>query len=366
MKKLIYNLFSKKSYFLLFVLSILFFTSCQTEEFADISSHRILRFESDEEYRKEVDKIRNLSEDEKKQYLESKGFHNSFAVRAMEVYEKLDIESKTSFAEVEEYVKNNSRYLTLTLDESSGEYFLETKLMNAPERYFVNEDHIFQIGENVFKVFDDKTLATDRNNLNEIKSIVRPEDFDIEERPGIFVSKFHNTQSFSEEIAEGRLDNTYNCGNNEKVDREDSGKGRDRTYIRLNVFAERPYSDVPWAIRSSWIIRPYKRTLGVWYFASRTITGNLKARVDFISDGDNSFPALGDWVRRSYSDCFINTISPTYAYENGDILGYWISQTNPYNAVPTFHFAGYDFWGDTPSVSLIPRVQCNVSILSCN
>jgi len=355
-----------KYYYLTILLSLLLLSSCMDNESIIVSSNDIFKFDNYEQYKNEVDHLRQLPEDEKQGYLESKGFQNSFGVNAMNIYLSLDIESVNSIDEIQDYVKKHSKYLTLQPDENSGEYVLETKLKNKPESYFINDDKVFQIGENYYKVFEDKTISTNKNNLAKLLKVTSSEEFNEINDSEIFISKISVPQSFDNGVIQGR-DGTYNCGNGRLTDRApNKNEKRDRTYIRIDLVAERPYQDVAWLIGSEWLIRPYKKTLGVWYYASRTITGSLKARVDYISDGDN-FPFVpeGDWVREPLSDC---NISPgnQYSYSNGKTIGYWLSPSNPYNAAPTFHFAGIDFWGDTPSVGENAEIKCNTGIVSCN
>ncbi|GAA5040600.1 hypothetical protein GCM10011506_41330 [Marivirga lumbricoides] len=328
-----------------FLLLITVLYSCN-EESLYIDKDNYIKFSSYDEFLNTLNEFRQYNHDEKKEWLEKKQM-NSWGLNAMEVYKNLNIESLNSLEEIKDYVSQNSNYLELIKDEN-GEFTLETILRDRPESYLVNDDHILLIKDRAVKIFNSGYASTDINNLHLLKE-VKEETFGKNQPPEI---NFSIKQTRSEILNNNNRDLAYNCGQ-EMTDREDNGKNR--TYIRIEVTAKRSYNDTPWLISSEWLIRPYKKTLGVWYYASRTITGKLRARLDFIDDG--TFLPFGTWNNTEFFDCHINPGNVNSYYGSAGLIS-WIHPTNPLNASPSFHLGAIDFTGDTPDTA--------PAIISCN
>lgn len=65
-----------------------------------------------------------------------------------------------STEEIEAFFYENSDYLQL-LDDGNGELELETKFFDRPDRYFLNEDGMYQVGDKVIKAFAEGTIVAD-------------------------------------------------------------------------------------------------------------------------------------------------------------------------------------------------------------
>jgi hypothetical protein len=157
--------------FALLITVIAFFTSCEkeiVETEQDQKCSDILYFENDEEMFTELSHIISLNLDEKILWQDEKGV-SSKGINADKLYKSIDPESFNSRDEIVQFVENNSDLLLL--EEQDGEYSVETILKDNPFRYFMNEDHIFQVGEKYYKVFSNLRVGTSINNLDKLKDI---------------------------------------------------------------------------------------------------------------------------------------------------------------------------------------------------
>ena len=150
-------------------------------------------------------------------------------------------------------------------------------------------------------------------------------------------------------------DATYNCGTF-KEERET--EGRARTKFNIGIYVEHGWfydgvcnCEVPGTImRVNYLVRPYKKTLGVWYWCTRTIAADIKVALD-------SYSTSTGWVRKKFSNH--HDYSRRSKIEQ-DLVGGFISW-GYFATDVTFHFGGLDCWGDSYSTDHV-HIECNKSI----
>jgi hypothetical protein len=92
-------------------------------------------------------------------------------------------------------------------------------------------------------------------------------------------------------------------------------------------------------------IRPYKKTLGIWFACTRTISWDLTWASDLL--------AGSDWSRLIHTTSGEEYSSGIRRYE----LEFVTTSSNSFD----YHFGGYIGWGRTPSAPII-NLSCKPEI----
>jgi hypothetical protein len=180
----------------------------------------------------------------------------------------LDIESFQNIEDLKKLV-GESQYLQMV--ERDEELYLECELYENNKRFVANADRLYQIGSTVYKVFENDVAFTPVENIELLKQAGSLENLD----PLIQVKERENTIR--------RLGVAHHP--NDVWDSSNKSVGKDRTYMKISLdYLQRSIPE----IRLSWEIRPYKKTLGIWYWCTRT------CHVDFnvIINADGNSYAL--------------------------------------------------------------------------
>ena len=315
----------------------LFFSSCDKDEIAIPQSNEIsediVSFENFAEYNTAEENVLAMNSEELKNYEESLGY-KSFGRASEEFYRNIEMDEFKSKEGIVSFVEKNSHYLQL-IDDENGEFELETKFYNNPQRYFLNKNKMFEIGNSLYKLIEEGTIVCSSENIEMLKQIG---DHNID----AFKKDTLNLKFIPNNIEEniGSLkDATYNCGTQETLRKTD---GRDRLKVFLKVYIYGAY------VKTKVLIRPYKKTWGVWYHCRRTIKANIKIATDYY------VPYHG-WQRAQYS--YYNSGEKAYKLER-TIGSEWIPDDS-YGK----HIGGYSVWADTPSVPALKKDR-NSSILN--
>ena len=304
-----------------------------------IETKDIIKFDNMDEYTKVLDSVLSMNDLELKLYEESMGYI-SFGRECDEFYENIDFEKFTTKEELLSFVDNNSDYLVITEDEE-GELYIETPFSTNSRRYLMNKDRLFMIGETYYKVFEDGLVSAEENNLEELKQIKVSSIGAFESTHSLQVIK-----SKREIIDVDSKDNTHNCGTCVEVKKT---RDRYRTRVRLSlsmeqgIYANNYYTN----ITCEFVVRPLKKTLGVWYFCGRTISGDVKVAYDVNLMMTNNGIY---WLRRTFHKT--NPGRGDSKWKDGysyTIDGEWRNN---------HHIAGYDIWAETPSV---PRLEMSAN-----
>ncbi len=332
-----YNL---KSLIILMLVSFVTIQSCKKDD-KTFKSTDYLTFENQEEFNNELNKVLSYTTAELKGYEANKGY-KSFGRICDEIYENTNFENFSSFEELEAYVHSNNDYLQIIKED--GELYVETKIYNNAFRYFMNENKIFGIGENVYKAIEGYIISTDVKNIEKVKNI-NEKNYNQYIKDERFIFSPVIRKNISENYDK---DAQCNCGKSKTV-RRDNGKNRTKLDLDLSLSLHfdafiGSYTN----IYGKALVRPYKRTFGVWYWCKRTISCNFKTAVGIYQPEDEG------WIR--VNDSFSKT---KYASK---IERVFVNRTYGGHFYDSYaHLDGYDVWGDTPSTPPA-EAKCNAYI----
>lgn len=293
-------------------------------------------FSSTEELNAEINKTITLNSEELKSYEALKGY-KSYGRMCEEIYENIDFSSFTTQDEILDFVAENGDYLELVTDEY-GDVYLETKLRNNEYRYIIDNNRMFTVNDRVYKVFNEGQISTTIENRNVLYKI---ESFNEKNNKVTANLQFHPTNTLSSKaniIDEPSLKSAAsNCGTK---DDDRATSNRDRTKIEIEL--KDKWEGNTYKVYHKGLIRPYKKTLGVWYWCTRTISYQWKytAYVNILGidfrEGEDRSGTRSDSKEESYKELFFST--------NGSMFTGW-------------HYEKYDCWGDTPSTGKA-QVKC--------
>lgn len=281
--------------------------------------------------------IINSSLEEIQNWETSKNF-TSLGTISDKFYMSIDIDQFKSTEQIIRFAENNSEYIQIF--EEEGELTLETILFDNPQRYLMNKDGFFQIANNVYKVIDDYTIGVDINDFDIIKDINKDNyDMIIDNEKVILLSGSRNSL-----LAK---DQANDCGNYRT---KRNTIGNDRIYLRISV----DYLDlggggmVPLTMEyTNFMVRPYRKTLGVWFWVKRYVSCDLKVATGYYSYYDLTWNrVLGRYYK---SSTLTQSLSGTLS-ENVLSMGSWATSVS--------HFDGYDLWASTPEAGMA-EAECN-------
>lgn len=239
---------------------------------------------------------------------------------AYEVYEKLDIEKATSFEEIEQFVSDNSTNLALKQNEDRE---LELIAYYVDNRFsaVANKERLFVVGQKYVKVFEDGFAYTDKEHLSDLKLINSIYLTELTENDWLSISA----------ITIGEANGDRSCNNSTSAGTTVTS-GKNRTKVTIET-----YSKSSWqvGVGCKGIIRPYKKSFGVWYFAKRTITGRLEATSRWREDSSDP------WLFVNINSSCSNFHSYKFEVDNFD--------PTSLGAMPTPRLQSVDSFGDTPS-----------------
>jgi hypothetical protein len=117
----------------------------------DQFSEKLIKFDSYESFNVDMKQSISLNLEELTKFEEARGY-KSFGRKADEIYQSVNFDNFTD-VEIEQFVAKNSGLLEIIDKES--EMYLETKYANSHFRYVMNKNQMFQVSDNVFRVFKD-------------------------------------------------------------------------------------------------------------------------------------------------------------------------------------------------------------------
>ncbi|MBQ9471136.1 MAG: hypothetical protein IJU72_09335 [Bacteroidales bacterium] len=197
--------------------------------------------------------VANMPQGEREAYEAQRGYI-SIGSESERFYESVDFDSYNDAADFHQLVADNSDLLQLVVDEDS-ELTLETRFHSHPARYLINRDGLAIIGDTAAKVFENGTFKAHRRNLQQVAKLQCLEDCPAH------IGRMEQVNIISKTIDFGAKSSA--CQGTEHQWHSTNGNNRLRARILIT-------SD---PIRSSCelLARPYKRTLGAWYWCSRTM-----------------------------------------------------------------------------------------------
>lgn len=143
------------------------FSACNNEQLiepkAEVQCENMLYFDSFEEMNTELEKVMNMTYEERLVWEKSKGF-TSIELEAERLYESIDFEQFESAEQVYEFIESNKDKLLIDVDEE-GNKVITTVLSDNPFRFFANRENLFQIQNYICKIFDEGVVGIDQSRF---------------------------------------------------------------------------------------------------------------------------------------------------------------------------------------------------------
>lgn len=294
-----------------------------------ISEH-IPYFENSNMLMQKIQRMEKL-DDETRQIEENNSGNKSLYTLIYELYEEVNIEELNSIEELKDHISKYPDFLKIKDNEQ--EYY--PVYSENPYSIIAGTNRLFQVNEFYFKVFDDGLLISDKENINDLKSIKESKIQNLKRTNNSF-----GTVLFKENVmAKATCDPYLNI--------ERTTNNKERTKLKASSSYTNDYNNVnnyPYSVISSFVrIRPYKKTLGVWYHCQRTISGHVKYTVKYTVAGVSEIQSYSENTSVSPQKKFSVTIT------NG--IGLPAHTTS-------MGFISIDSWGKTPSTSIV-EIKCN-------
>lgn len=305
------------------------------------ASADMLKFANAEDFFKAYNATVSYNNTERAAWEDAKNFV-SFGRACDEFYFSINESIFEDDEKVEDFVKANSDKLQL-IEDGNGEFSLETVLFKQDFRYFANKDKMFQIGGIVYLILEDGIASADYTQIDKLKEINENNYF-------IFINDDDVSLSASLTNTNRDLkDGIHNCGvwQEQRVT-----NNRERTYLRIAVITFNSSGTNQYV---HYLVRPYKKTLGIWYWCTRHISCDIKVAFDYPE-----FTSYYSYVWKRK----IGTAQRSNVYSSslsGELCSTWISTgfTAPFSG----HFGGYNCWADTPSTN--PNVVLQANTFLC-
>ncbi|NCD41839.1 MAG: hypothetical protein EOL88_07080 [Bacteroidia bacterium] len=326
---------------------IVLFSACEKQDSNSqldlrTTESKMLIFEDQDQFVETLIKLVNMQPEERKQWEESQSFL-SIGRKADEFYLSSNFEKFSSQEEILEYANKTD---LLQIVEDKGGISIEPIYHQHDYRFVANENGFYQIADNIFLVLEEVIISTDISNKNELSKI---NSFNYSEFVDSEIIKAQKI--FDDNPTYSLKDATYNCGtyHDQRVT-----SNNDRTYLRISVHSENLVLGThQWV---SYTVRPYKKTFGVWYWCSRSISSNISIAADYLCYySQNSTPY---WERVTQETSCSNYSSSSFS---GTLCSHMVSHN--FYVTPQGHFGGYDCWADTPSTS--PNVVLQANTFLC-
>jgi hypothetical protein len=294
-----------KSLITIFAIAVVI--SCSKEQSIILSENQnlvkdgMMVFKNLDEYKQAVNKSLMLNRDELQLSEESNNF-SSYGRLSEVFYSSFDFETFESVNEIKK-VANSNHFIEM--NEVNGELYLDISFYNHIDRYIMNENRMYQISDTVLKVFKNGIAYANISEINLLKSITGK----------IFNPSKHLNINFRETIINEAV--TKECYGG--TERETSGNER----IKIDIYQTRD-GYYGWDEVSVYAeARPYRKTLGIWYWVSgRTINAALKWKFAYSNNSSEYIFEQLSWVNYSTSfiqvrhsqDCPPGTFAIFYGY----------------------------------------------------
>lgn len=249
--------------------------SCNSEnEVFEPSCDEILCFESYQEYSDELEKVRKMNVSELEKWQELQGF-KSLGVKSEKLYYNTDLSDFEDKEEFYNYVSNNEKYLQL-IEDDLGEISFETTLCNYTERFFANNDQIFQVENDIYKVFENGIVRTDESNIYKIQSLNLLE---LCEDDCFEIIKNNDTPNLK----------STSCGYG-YTDTATDDKERIKFVISYSedLKMEEDYAGISYPtelnFEISYTAKAQRKVMWVWWRADRTVNAEINAAIDYTDE----------------------------------------------------------------------------------
>lgn len=312
--------------------------SCKKETFTNApneilksSNVQIPTFQNHEELSKKIEELNAMGEEERRLYESNLGV-KSLLTYVYEIYERIDMENLESKDQLETFVSENSSIVSLRINNDDE---IEYRPFYSDIDYSIvaNTNRMFIVADLCYKIFDDGVVVSNRENIDLLSSLNQIFAKDVPKSDSYEISVYFETE----------IDGKTTCHPTHNEASVTSGNNRTKLKCKAG---QQYYGEIQispsqkvkvYGVHAFGRIRPYKRTLGIWYHAQRTISGRIQFTVTWK---DGTVPRT-----RSIN----NNISGTLSY----------SQTRSFDELSAplgekpkeIKFTNINSWGTTPNTA---------------
>ncbi len=334
-----------KLFFTIAIVATILTSSCSKNDGSYYESEPIffLRFKTYDDFIKMKDSISKMPTNMRLDWENAQGF-TSFATKSDNVYTEV-ANKYQSFEELEELVQTNNQYIELEYDKD-GECTLENKMRLNSKKYLININRIVAIGDTAYKILDNAEVAVNIWNIDLLNSI----------------NEDNYTSYFKDSLVtiidySSLKDAAYNYGTLRLRTKMSSDK---KQRIRMETEIKQIHSVINRGMYfnyTAYFINHNKK-LGAWIKCKRTITADVKAKIDYFSITNNQWSSY-TLVGKVKTEAYDYTISHTwmYMYENSYQLSNALTNEAHFGALKCLFRNGSTDYG---------RIYYNEDVLSYN
>lgn len=264
---------NKLTKYVLGILAITFvMTSCSKNEdaLATVQSNKqeILTFKTVEDFNTTLSKVVAMSDSERKSWEKEQGF-KSFGTTCDEFYETIVPEKFKNRTEIENFISLNKDKIQF-YDNSNGDIYCVTQYFKSSERYIMNQDKMYIVGNKAYKYFDEEMVSTNISNID----VLRKAKSSAEINSNIlFMSKRFIQKAPIQKATQ------YEGHYYDKWDDNKWGTNTYRIHVFFDVFNyfELTEFDAPKHRLAYYKVMNFSLSLGIWWGKTLTTTINVNA-----------------------------------------------------------------------------------------
>lgn len=303
-----------------------------SNEILKSSNEQIPTFQNHDELNRKVEELNEMGEEERRLYESNSGF-KSLLTYVYEIYEKIDMEKLESKNQLESFVSENSNIVSLSVN-NDNELVYRPFYSDIDYSIVANTNRMFIVADLCYKIFDDGIVVSNRENIDLLTSLDQIFAKDVPKSDKYEISVYFETEINGKTTCHPTHNEaSVTSGNNRTKLKCKAGQ---QYYGEMQLSPNHPKVKI-YGVHAFGRIRPYNRTLGIWYHARRTISGRIQFTVTW-KDGT---------VPRTKS--INNNISGTLSY----------SQTRSFDELSAplgekpkeIKFTNINSWGTTPNTA---------------
>ncbi|MCC5924797.1 MAG: hypothetical protein JJT77_13520 [Crocinitomicaceae bacterium] len=300
------------------------------------NQNNTVKFDSFEDLHEKLQEIEKMSEEERRAY-EKQNNNKSLLTHVYEVYEEIDMSKLLDLEPLHKHVKRYHDILEI-IENNQGEKEYRAIYSDNPYSALAGKNRMIIIDTMCLKVFDDGLVITNVKNFDALNSLEFKSVEKVQDK-----KTFHVLNRFSNEFQM-----KSGCG---QYREQRATSGSNRTKITIECYAKGNSAFI-FSGEVYGLIRPYNRTLGVWFYAQRTITGQFQFDFAYEENGTNigGLVGSGNTIVKSRN----HLVSPTLAYGVARTFPIGTNGFYPSN----YRFSSISSWGTTPNTSNA-TITCN-------
>ncbi|MEG2177741.1 MAG: hypothetical protein RRY15_02550 [Bacteroidales bacterium] len=285
----------KKQTLFIFLLSI-FLLSCSKDisdtpllnDTSSKDSSQMLVFKDVDELEKAANLVLSMNTETRKVWEKQKSF-SSFGIACDEVYYACIPENFKTEEDLFAFVYTNKEYLQVVTE--NDEKILEPINYKNKYRYLANKSKLFQVGNEVYKIFEETVIKTSTKNREILNQITESNlNTSLLSSPDILVFYSQNKQLSS---SKNTCVNSDHFTNTSFLEHGFNGSKKESLHVRVTIgYIQNTGLDFLESVE--YVVRPYTKVLGIWYWRKANISMDLRVRVNSYRADAGTWGYWGD------------------------------------------------------------------------